>query len=366
MLVGGKRLLVIVMLSCILVQTSSLPKAILPSGNLFYSNFLSVGKELDWQVSVLDWSGNESLYFDAYINDTLLSQGDNVKLTVTHEPNTLPINLKAEGEWLNISINGREKQYHPSDVHIGAHTWMYGDFFTSPVIQKIEDDSIKLFEEYYAHVKSTEEYNNTEYYTDVGEMYSILLINTEFLLFNITDTLFKETFYYCEYFNAIDNRYENEEESLFKLYSVLYESVIDIERGTIFSYKYYIDSVYNFTSVLKENEYAEDHYYLLIENTDKTTGYTNDITSTDPALSYDTIFGINVNYIVIGVAIYTSLYAAVGWVFGRKKEQRIKQVEKRQIAGFVEEIKRVIQPQEKEKNKTKTPSTEDTVTKLAN
>ena len=104
----------------------------------------------------------------------------------------------------------------------------------------------------------------------------------------------------------------------------------------------------------------------MIENTDKTTGYTNDITSTDPALSYDTIFGINVNYIVIGVAIYTSLYAAVGWVFGRKKEQRIKQVEKRQIAGFVEEIKRVIQPQEKEKNKTKTPSTEDTVTKLAN
>ncbi|GAH85018.1 unnamed protein product, partial [marine sediment metagenome] len=242
-----------------------------------------------------------------------------------------PISLKAEGEWLNISLNGQETQYYPFDVHLGAHTWKYGDFFTSPVIHKIEDNSTKLFEEYYAHVKSTEEYNNTEYFADTGELYSILLINTESLLFNITDTLFKETFYYCEYFNAIDNQYENEEESLFKLHSVLYESIIDIERGTLFSYKCYIDSVYNYTSALKENKYEEDHYYFLIENTDKTTGYTNDFAPINSALPYDTIFGINVNHIVIGMATFTALFAVMGWIYRRKKERRIEQVEKRQI-----------------------------------
>jgi hypothetical protein len=64
MRIEGRKLLVIAMLSCIIVQAPTPLKAVLPSGDLFYSSFLSVGKELEWQVSVLDWSGNESIYFD--------------------------------------------------------------------------------------------------------------------------------------------------------------------------------------------------------------------------------------------------------------------------------------------------------------
>ncbi len=344
-MVGGRRFLVIVILSSILLQASS-PKAILTTGDLLYSSFLAVGKELEWQVNVIDWSGNESIYSKACISDTNLSQGDKVKLTVTRNPNALPNNLMSEGDWLNISLNGQEKRYSASDVHIGAHTWIYGDFFISPVIDRIQDNLTLLFEKYYAHIKPTE-YNHTEYYTDIGEMYSIILINTESLLYYISDALFRETFYYCEYFNTVDNRYENEEESLFKLYSVLYESVIDIERGTLFSYKCYIDSVCNYTSELEENEYAEDHYYLLIENKDKTTGYTNDLTPNSQTMSYETIFGININHIVIGMAIFTALFATVECFYGQKKEQRIKQVEKRHIAGFAEKIKRAMQQHEK-------------------
>ncbi len=362
-MVGGRRFLAIVMLACILLQTTYSPRAILPYGDLFYSNFLVVGKELEWKVSVLDWSGNESIYSKAYIDDTNLSQGDNVKLSVTHDPNIFLNNLMTESEWLNISLNGQEKRFYASDVHLGAHTWIYGNFFISPVIDRIEDNFTLLFEKYYAHVKSTE-YNNTEYYTDIGETYSIALINTEYLLFNISDVLFKETFYYCEYFNAVDNCYENEEESLFKLYSVFYESVIDIERGTLFSYKCYINSVCNYTSELIENEYAEDHYYLLIENKDKTTGYANDLTSTSTTVSYETIFGINVNHIVIGMAIFTALFATVEWFYAQKKEKKIKQVEKRQIAGFAEKIKRAMQPQEK-KDKEKSSLTKSTTSNLS-
>ena len=342
MLAGGKRLLITVILLCILVQATNSSNAVLPTGNLFYSNFLSVGKGIEWQVSVLDWSGNESIYFDAHIGNIAISQGDMMKLRVTHDPNTLPIDLEAEGEWLNLSLNEQEMRYDPADVQLGYHAWIYGDFFTAPALRIFDDYSTKLFEEYYAHVIPTE-YNNTEYYTDAGEGYSVVLINTESLLYNITDTLYKETFYYCEYFNASDTQHENEEESLFKLYSFLYESIIDIERGTVFSYKYYIDSVYNFTSASEENEYTEDHYHLLVENTDETVGYTDDLIPTDPALSFETIFGINVNYVVFGVAIFTALFAGVGWVYRRKKDQQIDQVEKQQINQFAEEIKKVIQ-----------------------
>ena len=69
-MVGGRRFFVIIMLSCILLQSTLSSKAILPSGDLLYSNFLVVGKELEWQVSVLDWSGNKSIYSKAYIDHT--------------------------------------------------------------------------------------------------------------------------------------------------------------------------------------------------------------------------------------------------------------------------------------------------------
>lgn len=351
MLIRGKRVLAICILSCFLIQTISVKTDVLRPGNLSYSSFLSIGKELEWQISTLDWTGNESVYYDMNIENFPLSQGDKIKLKVTQDPNTLFIDLKAEGDWLNISINGDEKKYNPFDVHLGDHTWDYGDFFTSPAIYEQEDEFDLLFKDYYNHVKPTE-YNDSESYSDIGDEYSVTIINEESLLFNISDAVFIETFYYCEYFEVIDNRYEDEEESLFKLYSVFHESIIDIERGTLYSYKCNIDYVYNYTSEATLEEYIEDHYYFSIENLDKTNGYEDNFATGSSAETYDTFLGININYVVVGMAIFTAAVAIFERIYNMKKKSRLKQIEKKQIDGFAERIRKVLQPQEEKTNDT--------------
>ena len=102
MRMNWRKVVSIVILSCMLAQATFLSTATLPYGEFSYASFLSIGKELEWQVSVREWSGNESIYVDTCINDTTLLQGDTIKLTVTRDPNTLPVELQKEGEWLRL------------------------------------------------------------------------------------------------------------------------------------------------------------------------------------------------------------------------------------------------------------------------
>jgi len=316
------ELLVLLIISFLLLTPSS--KAHGLSEGLVYSDFFSVGTTVDWEVSVLEWFGNKPEYYlNSRIGEISVSEGDLIQLRVTNNPNDFEFDYQADGDWFDILLNNDSSIYNSEDVHLGQENLHYGDFFTFPALFENDTGLFITLEEYYKYAKEVEEYYSIiDYYTDLGDNYSIVVNNTESCRFFLNDKLFTVVITYNEFRFIEDNRFINEEESLFETLEFVTRTVFDIEKGILYSYTYDIDYFYNFTSKIEEDFHEICYYHLKIENLDQSIGYDNQITNENEEVPDTSIFGFNTDYIIIGMAVFTFLFAIFG-VFYKKKRTKV-------------------------------------------
>ena len=319
------------------------------SEGLFYSSFFSVDQTINWEVSILEWSGNKPEYhYNSHIGGTNISQGDLIQLKVNKNPNDFEINYKAEGDWFDIIVNNGSTIYNSEDVHIGQKNLIYGDFFTFPALFENDTGTSITLEEYYKYAKEVEEYYNIiDYYTDVSIDYLIEVNNTESRSFFLSDKLFTVVITYSEFRYIEDNRFINEEERLLESLEFETKSVFDIERGVLFSYTYDIDYLYDFSSEI-EDDYLEIFYYhMKIENLDQSIGYDNQIINENEEVPNNSFLGINTDYIIIGMAVFTFLFAIFGLFYRRRKDK----MSNRKNEVFLGEIEDAIQTKQSSINR---------------
>jgi hypothetical protein len=290
---------------------------------MFYSDFFSVGTTIDWEVSSFEWFGNKpEYYYNAHIGEINITEGDLIQLNVTNNPNDFEVNYEVEGDWFDIVLNDNPTIYNLEDVHIGLNNIIYGDFFTLPALFENDIGIFITLEEYYRYAKETEEYYNViDYYTDSGDDYSVIINNTESCRFYLNDKLFTIVLTYNEFRSIEDNRYINEEESLLETFEFETSSVFDVERGVLYSYSYDVDYFYNFSSKIEEDIHEIYYYHLKIENLDQSIGYDNQIPIENENKPNNNIFGSSTDYIIIGMAVFTCLFAIFGVFYKRKKSR---------------------------------------------
>ncbi len=327
-------------------------KAYSLSEGLLYSDFFSVGTTVDWKVSTLEWKGNKpEYYYNSRIGEINVSQGDLVQLKVTNNPNDFEINYRADGDWFDIILNNDSIIYNLDDIYLGQKNLHYGDFFTLPALFENSTGLFITLEEYYKYAREVEEYFNViDYYTDMGDNYSIIVNNTESRRYFLSDKLFTVTITYNEFRFIEDNRFINEEESLLETLEFVTKSVFDIEKGLLYLYTYDIDYYYNFTSSIEEDVHEICYYHLEIENLDQSVGYDNQIANENEEVPDNSIFGSATDYIIVGMAVFTFLFALYG-VFYRKKRNKMSEQANEK---FLIEVADAIQPENVEESKKHT------------
>ena len=141
-----------------------------PSGTLGYSDEIAVGSEFEWTIKTLERERGTSFYYhlyyfeEFYIGDTLLEQGNKIKIVVVEDPDT------AIGAWYDVYVDGN-KITNPDDFWLGIWTnFAYSDFFISPITYTNTTGTFDLYEQIFEEFVDEEE-DTTSEETSYGNTY---------------------------------------------------------------------------------------------------------------------------------------------------------------------------------------------------
>ncbi len=194
-----------------------------PTGNLGYSDEIAVDSEFEWTVKTLQLTGDITKYYDDdfYIGDTILEQGNKIRLVVLEDPDD------AIGIWYDIYVDGA-KVTNPNNIWLGyAQGYGYSDFFISPVTYTNTTGTYNLYEQIFEEfVADAEDYSKDE--TSNGYTYRYIVRNQ----YTLTGSTFTSSFY-LEVFFGDNTNYMSVKAEL--------EMSVNTENGLLGHSKTYIE-----------------------------------------------------------------------------------------------------------------------------
>lgn len=158
-----KRIFPVLVFLVFLTILPSNPRADFPTGTLSYHDSIIADAEFEWTVAKFSATGDFSSYTDeVYIGDTILSQGDKIKVVVLEDPD------EAVGIWFDVYIN-EVKVNDPEDFWIGNYGYLYGigGFFINPISYTNATGTFSLYEQIFEELQEL----NDEYSTDYSYAY---------------------------------------------------------------------------------------------------------------------------------------------------------------------------------------------------
>ncbi len=214
----------IILLTCLVFMPIT-TSADYPTGELGYSDEIAVGEEFEWTVSKLEVTGDFDHLADRfYIGDTILYQGDKIKIKILEDPD------EATDIWFDIYVNDiKIIDPDPYFVYIIWRSMYYTscDFFITPVTYTNATGTYNLYEQTYEELEDRN-YDNSDSYSEVYDGVTYEYTYSKKFEFKLQGDVFSIYRYYYESYSIKGNGYD---ESWYWKWMI--ETTINIRTGLV-------------------------------------------------------------------------------------------------------------------------------------